>query len=124
MLDLKGPQDVMNAAKDAWLRKAAEINSLLSQGTEDATQQALALQESLDKLQADYQTKKALYDKLVQANSPGNDVAKLFVPASTTSPDNAEEAKPKGVMTRKEFFALTPAAQKKFALSGGKVKDE
>lgn len=122
MLDLKGPLDVMNAAKDAWLKKAAEINSLLSQGTEEATQQALALQESLDQLQADYGTKKALYDKLVQANSPGNDVAKLFVPASPTSQDNAEEAKPKNVMSLTEYKKLSPADRLAFAQSGGKLQ--
>jgi hypothetical protein len=122
MLDLKGPLDVMNAAKDAWLQKAAEINALLSLGTEEATQQALALQGTLDQLQADYEAKKALYDKLVQANSPSNDVAKLFVPASSTSPDNAEEAKPKGVMSRAEYNKLSPADRLAFAQSGGKLQ--
>jgi hypothetical protein len=121
MLNLKGPYDVVVAAETAWKQKAAEIASLLEQGTNEATEQALALQGSLETLQADYQEKKALYDKLVAANAP-SDVAKLFVPASPTSPEGDD--KPKGVMTRKEFFALTPAAQKKFALTGGKVTDE
>ena len=122
MLDLKGPLDVMNAAKDAWLKEAQEINALLSQGTEEATQQALALQETLDTLQADYEAKKALYDKLVQANSPSNDVAKLFVPASPTSPEAAEESKPKDVMSLAEFNALTPRDRLAFAKRGGKIK--
>lgn len=122
MLDLKGPIDMLMAADAALKTKAAEIAALLSQGTEEATQQALALQESLDALQADYNAKKGLYDKLVQANSP-SDVAKLFVPVSTTSPDNADEAKTKGVMTRKELAALDPSARMKFMRGGGTLAD-
>lgn len=121
MLDLKGALDMLMEADAALKRKAAEIADLLSKGTEEATQQALALQESLDKLQADYATKKNLYDKLVKASSPDNDVAKLFVPTSPTSPDNADEAKPKGVMTRKELAALDPNARMKFMRGGGKL---
>lgn len=123
MLDLKGPIDMLMAADAALKTKAAEIAALLSQGTEEATQQALALQGSLDALQADYAAKKDLYEKLVKASSPDNDVAKLFVPASTTSPDNANEAKPKGVMTRKELAALDPSARMKFMRGGGTLTD-
>lgn len=121
MLDLKGPLDVMQKAENAWLQKAGEINALLSQGTEEATQQALALQGSLDDLQADYENKKNLYNKLVQANSPSNDVAKLFVPVSTT-PNNADDAK-KGVMKRSEWEALDANARQEFIRNSGKLED-
>lgn len=121
MLDLKGALDMLVAADAAVKTKAAEIAALLSQGTEEATQQALALQGSLDELQASYATKKNLYDTLVKAASPDNDVAKLFVPVSPTSPDNANEAKPKGVMTRKELAALEPSARMNFMRGGGKL---
>lgn len=122
MLDLKGALDMLMAADAALKRKAAEIADLLSQGTEEATQQALALQESLDALQADYAVKKSLYDKLVKASSPDNDVAKLFVPATPTSPEAAEENKPKGVMKLSEYNAMSPKDRLAFAKSGGKLQ--
>lgn len=122
MLDLKGALDMLMAADAALKLKAAEIADLLSKGTEEATQQALALQESLDTLQADYATKKSLYDKLVKASSPDNDVAKLFVPASPMSPEAADESKPKGVMKLLEYNALSPKDRLAFAKSGGKLQ--
>jgi len=110
----------MLMAADAAVKiQAAEIADLLSQGTEETTQQALALQEPLDKLQADYEAKKSLYDSLVRSNAP-SDVAKLFVPASSTSPE-ADEAK-KDVMTLAEFNALTPRERLAYAKRGGKVE--
>jgi len=119
MLDLKSPLDMVMAAEAAWKTQAAAIADLLSLGTEEATQQALALQETLDKLQADYEAKKDLYDRLVAANSP-SDLAKLFVPASPTSPEGEE--KPKGVMTLAEYNDLSPAERLAFAQRGGKLK--
>jgi len=122
MLDLKGALDMLMAADAALKTKAAEIADLLSQGTEEATQQALALQEPLDALQADYAVKKSLYDKLVKASSPDNDVARLFVPASPTSPE-ADQAK-KNVMTFAEFNALNPRDRLAFAKRGGKIEEK
>lgn len=122
MLDLKGPLDVLNAAEAAWKKQAAEIAELLSVGTEEATQQALALQSTLDTLQADYEAKKALYDRLVKANAP-SDVARLFVPASPTSPE-ADEAKPRDVMTLAEFNQLSPRERLAFAKRGGKIEEK
>lgn len=120
MLNLKGPYDVLIAAETAWKQKAAEIAALLEQGTDEATQQALALQEPLDSLQADYVAKKNLYDKLVAANVPDS-VNQLFVPASPTTPEGAEA--PKDVMKLSEFQAMTPADRMKFVKGGGKVED-
>lgn len=120
MLDLKGPLDVLNAARTKYERQAAEIAELLSAGTEEATHDALALQETLDELQADYEAKKALYDRLVKANAP-SDVAKLFVPATSTSPE-ADEAKPKDVMTLAEFNQMTPRERLAYAKRGGRVE--
>lgn len=121
MLNLKGPYDVVVAAETAWKQKAAEISALLDQGIDKATGQALALQGSLETLQADYEEKKALYDRLVQANNPG-DISKLFVPASPT-PTSPDDDKPKGVMKRAEFNTLTPGDRLAFAKGGGKLQD-
>ena len=119
MLDLKAALD-MRMAADAKLKKqASDIADLLAQGTEEATQNALALQSKLDELQADYEAKQALYDRLVKANTP-SDVAKLFVPASPTSPE-ADEAK-KDVMTLAEYNQMHPRERLAFAQRGGKIQ--
>lgn len=120
MLDLKAALDMLMAADAKLKTQAAEIAELLNAGTEEATQNALALQSKLDELQADYDAKKSLYDRLVKANAP-SDVAKLFVPASPTSPE-ADEAK-KDVMKRSEWEQLTPTARQDFIRTGGKVED-
>lgn len=118
MLDLKGPYDLVEAARVAYENKAAEIADLLNLGTDEATTQALALQEPLDTLQADYETKKALYEKLVKANQPSN-VATLFVPAS---PAATADEKPT-VMKRSEWDALDYAGRAAFIKGGGKLED-
>lgn len=118
MLDLKGPLDAVDAADAALKSKAAEIAALMAQGTPEATQQALDLQGALDTLQADYNAKKNLYDKLVALNSPSQ-VANLFVPTSPTSTEAAEEGKPKGVMTLAEYNALPPRDRLVFAQRKG-----
>lgn len=120
MIDLKGPYDMVNAAEAALQKQAAEIADLLALGTDEATQSALALQESLDTLQADYNGKKALYAKLVQANQP-SDVAAMFVPASPTA---TEEEKKDSVMTLAEFNAMTPRDRLAFANRGGKIQEK
>lgn len=120
MLDLKAALDMVVAADAALKTQAAEIAELLKAETEEATQNALALQSKLDELQADYDAKKSMYDRLVKANAP-SDVAKLFVPASPTSPE-ADEAK-KDVMTRAEFEKLDPPARLAFAKRGGKLEE-
>jgi len=119
MLDLKSPYDAVNAADAALKAKAQEITALLDQGTDEATLQALALQEPLDSLQADYDQKLALYQSMVKANAP-SDVAKLFVPASPTTP---EEENPKDVMKLQEFQNLSPSDRMKYIKGGGKVED-
>lgn len=121
MLNLKGPYDVVNAAETAWKQKAAEIAALLEQGTDEATQQALALQEPLDKLQADYEEKLKLYEALVKANAP-SDVAKNFVPVSPT-PTTPDAEAPKGVMKRADWNALSPVDRAAFFQGGGTLED-
>ena len=64
MLDLKAALDMLMAADAKLKKQASEIADLLNQGTEEATQNALALQPKLDELQADYEAKQGLYDRL------------------------------------------------------------
>lgn len=120
MLNLKGPYDVVCAAEAASKQKAAEIATLL-EGSDEDIKQALALQNSLEDLQADYETKLALYDKLVKANTPSG-VNQLFVPASQT-PATPDEPKEKGAMKLSEFRKLSPKERMAFSKSGGKLED-
>jgi hypothetical protein len=122
MLDLKAALDMLMAADAKLKKQASEIADLLNQGTEEATQNALALQSKLDELQADYEAKQGLYDRLVKATAP-SDVAKLFVPASPTSPEASDEAaKPKDVMTLAEYNNMPPRERLAFAQRGGKLE--
>jgi len=121
MLDLKGPYDAVNAADAALKAQAAEIAALFEQGTDEATQQALALQEPLETLQAAYDHKLGMYNSLVKANAP-SDVAKNFVPVSQT-PATPEAEEPKGVMKRADWNALSPIDRAAFLQGGGKLED-
>ncbi len=116
MIDLKGPYDVLNKAIEARDQQAAEIAALLSEGTDEAVTQALALRVTLDALQADLDGKKALYDKLVNVNTP-SETARMFVP---TTPTAEGEEKPQA-MTLAEYNNLTPQERLAYAKSGGKI---
>lgn len=120
MLNLKGPYDVVTAAEAAWKTKAAEIAALLEQGDDEATKQALALQESLNGLQADYHEKLSLYESLVSANAPSA-VNQLFVPASPT-PSTPDLEQPKSVMKLAEFHNLSAKERMDFVKAGGKTE--
>lgn len=120
-IDLKGPLDAVNAAREARDRKAADVAAWLAekQGTEEMTMEALALQnQSLDQAEQRYASLLATYEKLVKANQP-SDLAKLFVPATSTT---ESDEKPK-VMTRAEFRALPHADRMAFCKAGGKLED-
>lgn len=118
MLDLKAPYDAVNAADAAVKAQAEVIASLLAEGNDESTTQALALQDTLDSLQADYDRKLALYQSIVKANQP-SDVAKLFVPATELP---SEDESPK-VMKRSDWMALDFSARESFIKGGGKLED-
>ena len=117
MLNLKPALDAVNAAEATWKNQAQQIADLLGEGKET---EALALQETLDNAEADYQNKLKLYDKLVSANAPSN-VNQLFVPATSTTSDPDAQA-PKDVMTLDEFNALAPKDRLAFAKRDGKIQ--
>ena len=125
-IDLKGPLDAVNAARDTRDQTAARVAAWLAekQGTEEMTMEALALQnESLDNAEQTYESLLATYDKLVKANQP-SDTAKLFVPATSTTSDPDAQPAPQNVMTLAEFNALTPHERLAFAKRGGKVQEK
>lgn len=120
-IDLKGPYDMVEASRKAYEQKASEIATLLNEGTDEQVTQALALQESLDTLQADLKNKEALYAKLVAANTP-SDVTSMFVPVSKTEPEGEDE-KPNGKVTLAEYHEMSPTERLEFAKAGGRIEE-
>ena len=121
-IDLKAPLDAVTKAREERDQVASNVAAWIAEksGTGEMTVEALALQnESLDKAEQKYGDLLATYQKLVKTNQP-SDVANLFVPANQTT---SEEDKPKDVMTRKEFGALTPQERLDFAKRGGKLTE-
>jgi len=122
MLNFKSLYDSVVKAEAAWKEKAAEIHALTELGTDEAIEQALALQESLDIAEADYNKLNVFYQKVSRVNAPSS-VAQLFVPASPTSATQSEEEKPKDVMTLKEYNDLHPKDRLAFAKAGGRIQN-
>lgn len=122
MLDLKPCLDAVNAAKDEEQRIANEIQTLLSDGTEESKLKAVVdLQPQLDKAQEALAQAEALYEKMQKANRP-NDIAKNFVPVSNTKPEDEVDEQPTTIK-RAEFNKLSLDDQAKFIRSSGTVED-
>jgi len=120
MLDLKPYHDAVLAA-DAEVKVVAnQIDTLFREGTDEAKNSALALQETLDTAQAKYDAATKLYESMKKSSQSSN-VAQNFVPVSTTSPTPEAEA-PKNVMTLAEYNALSPQDRLAFAKRGGKLE--
>jgi len=120
-IDLKAPLDAVNAAREAYESKAAEVAAWMAekQGTDEWTQEALALQtKALDDAEQNYAETKAAYERLVKANQP-SDVSKLFVPVTQPS---ADDEKPTA-MKRADWQALNPTDREAFIKGGGKLED-
>lgn len=121
MLDLKPYHDAVIMTDAEVKRVANEIDALFREGTDEAKQNALALQESLDTAQGKYDAAIRLYESLKKANSTSN-TAQRFVPVSET-PAAPEEETPKGVMKLSEFQNLSPRERLAFAKAGGRLED-
>jgi ElaB/YqjD/DUF883 family membrane-anchored ribosome-binding protein len=121
MLDLKPYFDAVNAAEAEVQRIANELDTLFREETEESKAKALDLRPALDEAQKKHAEAVALYESMQKANRP-NDVAKNFVPVSTTQPGEGESSQP-SVIKRKEYDALMPLDRAKFIRSGGIVED-
>lgn len=121
MLDLKPYFDAVNTAKAEVQRVAGEIDALFSLGTDESKAQALGLRPALDEAQAKAEEANHLYESLKSANMSG-DVAVNFVPVSQT-PSSPEVEKPKGVMKRTDWNALSPNERAAFVTGGGVLED-
>lgn len=118
MLDLKPYYDAVLAADAEVKRVAIEIDALF-QGTDEDKAKALAMRPALDEAQTKYDNANALYVSLKKA-SAGSDLAKKFVPVSTTPTET--DGQPEGSMKRADFTALDAKAQMQYMLRGGKIE--
>jgi ElaB/YqjD/DUF883 family membrane-anchored ribosome-binding protein len=121
MLDLKPYFDAVNAAEAEVQRIASELDALFREGTDESKVKALALRPALDEAQSKHAEAVSLYESMQKANRP-NDVAKNFVPVSTTQPDQAENTQPT-VIKRADYDRLSLVDRAKFIRSGGTVED-
>lgn len=121
MLDLKPYYDAVNAAEAEVQRIAAELDALFRLGTDEATAQALALRPALDDAQEKHAGAVGLYDAMQKANRP-NDVAKNFVPVSTTTTEPAEGSQPT-VIKRQEYDRMSLMDRARYIRSGGRLED-
>jgi hypothetical protein len=121
MLDLKPYFDAVNSAQAEVQRIANEIDTRFRDGTDEAKLQALSLKPALDEAQKKADEATALYEAMQKTNRP-NDIAKNFVPVSTTAPDPADVSQPTTIK-RQAYDAMGLPTRAKFIRSGGTVTD-
>jgi len=121
MLDLKPYFDAVNAAEAEVQRIANEIDGLFRDGTDESKVKALALRPALDEAQGKHAEAVALYESMQKANRP-NDVARNFVPVSTTEVEPVEGSQP-SVIKRPDYDRLSLVDRARFIQSGGTVQD-
>jgi hypothetical protein len=122
MLDLKPYLDAVNAAKDDVQRIANEIDALFTEGTDESESKALALRPALDEAQSKESEAIALYESMQRANRP-NDIAKNFIPVSTTEPDPDDEGSQPTIIKRQDYDRMSLVDRAEFIRSGGKLMD-
>ncbi len=121
MFDLKPYFDAVNAAEAEVQRVAHELDELFRQGTDESTAKALELRPALDEAQARHADAVTLYESMQRANRP-NDVARNFVPVSTTQSEPAEGHQPT-VIKRADYERLPLVDRAHFIRSGGRLED-
>jgi hypothetical protein len=121
MIDLKPNLDAVNKAADQVQLIAQQIYELMAEGSDENVKQALALRPTLEEAEKDYDDQVALYESMQLAQRP-NDIAKNFIPISSTLPEPGEGSQPT-VIKRAEYDALSLVDRARFVKSGGKVKD-
>ena len=119
MLDLKPYLDAVNAAKDEEQRIAHEMDALFREGTDESKVKAIALRPALEEAQNNIADAVSLYDAMQMANRP-NDVAKNFVPVSTTQETEGNQPT---VIKRQEYDRMGLNDRARFIKSGGTLED-
>lgn len=121
MLDLKPYYDAVNAAEAEVQRVANELDALFRDETDESKAAALAMRPALEAAQGKHAEAVTLYEAMQKANRP-NDVARNFVPVSSTSPDVDGNQQP-SLIKRDEYDHLSLVDRARFIRSGGRVTD-
>ena len=121
MRDLKPYFDAVNAAADKVQQIASEIDVLFCEGSDDCKVKALELRPALDEAQAEHAKAVALFESMQKADRP-NDIARNFIPVSTTQPDQTEGTQPT-VIKRQDYNQMELVQRALFIKSGGTVED-
>ncbi|OGO26432.1 MAG: hypothetical protein A2136_05505 [Chloroflexi bacterium RBG_16_54_11] len=121
MIDLKPYYDAVMTTEAEVQRIASELDTLFRQETDEAKAQALAMQPQLIDAQVKHAEAVSLYESMQRSNRP-NDVAKNFVPVSTTQSEQAEGSQT-SMIKRSEYDKLSLVDRAKFIKSGGTVED-
>jgi len=120
MIDLKPYFDAVNTTEAEVQHIAGELDVLFCLETEEGKAQALEMKAQLDEAQVKHDEAVAMYESMQNANRP-NDVAKNFVPVSTTQPE-AVGNQPT-VIKRQDYDKLSQIDRMRFIKSGGIVED-
>lgn len=121
MLDLKTYLDAVNAAHDDVQRIAHNIDELLKEGSDESKAEALGMRPALEEAESKHAEAVTMYELMQKANRP-NDVARNFVPVSSTSISTELETQP-GMMKRSAYDEMSHAERSKFIRAGGKIED-
>lgn len=121
MIDLKPYYDAVNATEAEVQRIANELDTLFRLETEEGKAQALAMQPQLEEAQHKHAEAVSLYESMQEANRP-NDIAKNFVPVSTTQSEPGEGSQPT-MIKRQDYDKLSLVDRANFIKSGGTVED-
>lgn len=121
MIDLKPYYDAVNAAEAEVQRIANDLDALFRQDSEEARAQALAMQPELEKAQAKHAEAVKLYESMQMTNRP-NDVARNFVPVSTTQSEPAEGSQPT-LIKRADYERMPLSDRAMYIRSGGRLED-
>jgi hypothetical protein len=121
MADLKPYLDRINKTADAVQLVAQEIDTLMAEGSDENYVQALELCPRLEKAEKDYDAAVALYERVQLAGRP-NDIARNFIPVSSTPIEPGEGSQPT-VIKRADYNKLSLVDRARFVKSGGTVED-
>jgi hypothetical protein len=124
MPNLKPVYDAALTADAEVKRILNEMGAAFEEGTDTGTTKALELRPALDEAKAKSEEANRLYVSMRDASLLTDNAAALFVPpADPAQQSDQGDEKPKKVINRSEFQALSPAARLEFIQLGGKIED-
>lgn len=120
MANLKPAYDAAVAADGKVNAILVQMSAALEKGTEEGTQEALALRPDLEAAKAEAEQANALYVQMRDAGASSDEHARLFVPVNETAQSDGKKT-----MTRAEYEQLTGEEKHRFIVDEkGQLVDE